>query len=389
MVVEKDFDSAHVGVKRVIDYYESVFSSRGFEVTFATAKKRGLVSLDSLAKIDGEKEPSVSPITSKGKSSGIHISSANLRPKKSLAKWSNNFVKATDYDISIITAPWLVKEFSAVVLDQHFTFGIVYDVVPNLVSLGILNFGIWIDIAEFATAHSMGIEYFGTNCSKTLAISASTKSDIVSLFQKIDPDSIEIIIPFKGRSADAQTNWIPRQTLNLIVVNGLDHRKNFKNACKAIEHASKQVTIDVTFVGRERIAAQELNEIFGTLAKSGVKVTWFREIDDSKLSELYSSMDYLLFPSIYEGLGLPILEAQDHGIPAISSNSSSCVEINLNPQLTFDPYDWESLSNLLVSLAKQDLLCSRGSELQCMQNEIIQANSLIIEHLFNENKTTG
>ena len=368
LVVERDFDTAHVGVARVIDFYANLLATSGYEVTFATPMRQGLAARKYSSSY--VRSDDVHPQHPEPKSlwRGGKVTHKALTVKTSSIKWSNRIVVSADYDVSIVTNPWLVEEFNEVVRNQQFTFGIVYDVIPNLVSLGVLNFGFWIDVSLFARAHSLGLEFFNSNCKKILAISQSTKADVLSLFQQIKPESVEVLVPFAHRSEVVQSASVVKGLIKLLVVNGLDHRKNFAKAAKAMQFAAKKIDVEVTFVGRERISARELNETFECLRKSGVRVNWYREVSDKQLSDLYLSTDYLLFPSIYEGLGLPILEAQAHGVAVISSNNSSCVEINLNPRLAIDPYNWSGMSDLFLSLALNPPLILRGEKLRRRQD---------------------
>ncbi|WP_312861782.1 glycosyltransferase family 4 protein [Segnochrobactrum spirostomi] len=66
----------------------------------------------------------------------------------------------------------------------------------------------------------------------------------------------------------------------------------------------------------------------------------------------------LLFPSIYEGFGLPVLEAMSLGTPVLSSNTGSIPEVAGNAALLVDPFNVDSISNGIKSLSHDDDLCS-------------------------------
>jgi len=67
------------------------------------------------------------------------------------------------------------------------------------------------------------------------------------------------------------------------------------------------------------------------------------KINDISMKILYKNAQAFVFPSLYEGFGLPILEAFSCGCPAILSNSSSLPEVGGDAAIYFDPVDEESL----------------------------------------------
>jgi glycosyltransferase involved in cell wall biosynthesis len=73
-------------------------------------------------------------------------------------------------------------------------------------------------------------------------------------------------------------------------------------------------------------------------------------VPDEDLPALYSAAEIFLYPSLYEGFGLPPLEAMACGTPTISSNASSLPEVVGNAGLTHDPNDWQSLTGHMAKL---------------------------------------
>ncbi len=87
---------------------------------------------------------------------------------------------------------------------------------------------------------------------------------------------------------------------------------------------------------------------------------------DGDLPALYSAAACLAFPSLYEGFGLPILEAMACGLPVVTSNVSSLPEIAGAAALSVDPYDLDALTaaldNALHNIDLRDTLIERGLE---------------------------
>jgi glycosyltransferase involved in cell wall biosynthesis len=76
------------------------------------------------------------------------------------------------------------------------------------------------------------------------------------------------------------------------------------------------------------------------------------------LPNLYRTADIFVFPSLYEGFGMPLLEAMACGTPVVCSNLSSMPEVAGDAALLFDPYDEEDMSAKLQKLVEDDLLRS-------------------------------
>ena len=86
------------------------------------------------------------------------------------------------------------------------------------------------------------------------------------------------------------------------------------------------------------------------------RVHFFGFVSDDELKELYSKAYCFVFPSLFEGFGLPVLEAMAKGTPVICSNSSSIPEVGGSAVLTFDPLDENELMNQIVKLINDNSL---------------------------------
>lgn len=363
LIVEPDFLTAHVGVRRVILFYWSQLARQGFEVLLATPSEGRLLlgSAASLEKIMRSLEHRRSDAPDwRSDKNGSDFPAGTETPRRQTIRWTDEVVALSDFTVSIVTNPWLCERGLP---DAPFTAGIVYDMVPNLLACGALNLGSVIDIYAFAHAHDVGYQTYLKRAQSILCISDSARADFSEFYRLSagDRQRIKTLIPFDP-SIEARVKArpiAPGERPRALLVNVLDPRKNFGGVRETLAIAMRTGPVfDIDVVGRERMPFPAVRRFLMDLGAAGSTVRWYRSASDACLHRLYSDADLLLFPSLYEGLGLPILEAQAHGVPVVSSNSSSCGEVNMNPSLALDPFDFQGLAS-----ASRALLDGQGDHL--------------------------
>jgi glycosyltransferase involved in cell wall biosynthesis len=108
------------------------------------------------------------------------------------------------------------------------------------------------------------------------------------------------------------------------------------------------------------IGTDFFNLIENSDIKGNVVITGY--IANAELAPLYSGADLFVFPSLYEGFGLPVLEAMQCGCPVITSNSSSIPEVAGDAALMIDPENEEELISAMERVLKSSALKQRLSE---------------------------
>ncbi|HEX3032582.1 MAG TPA: glycosyltransferase family 1 protein [Bacillota bacterium] len=143
----------------------------------------------------------------------------------------------------------------------------------------------------------------------------------------------------------------------ILYIGGFSPRKNVKGLISAFKQIlpDLQEDIQLALVGRQ---AREFNELQVLIEALNLvdKVVWtgFAPVED--LPHLYSGARAFVYPSVYEGFGLPPLEAMACGTPTICSNTSSLPEVTGNACLTCSPYDVSELAEALYQvLTKPEL----------------------------------
>lgn len=375
LIVDRNFHTTHVGVRRVIQFYSKRFENAGFRVQYGTLINGRLVGLET--GIDTTKLFTPSKAREnhkafwvKGQSrERLKFTSAETNSKP--LKWSRIELNPRDFDVSLVTNPWILSKISEKGRNYKFTHAIVLDMVPNLLALGDLVFERWVDAFQFAVEHRKGYEYMSENVSCVLAISDSTKKDFIRL-TNFPEAKVHTLVPFElQNSPPYEAEPQEKESLRVLMVNALDHRKNFSIAAEAISLAAREVPIDLTIVGRERVDGSELESFLEKIEANCKTATWYREADDRHLMQLFSKSDLLFFPSKYEGLGLPILEAQALGVPVLSDQVSSCGEFNLNKTLAVSKGDASSFEHALVGYFQDKLHVIKGGQLGLRQEELL------------------
>lgn len=379
-VVEKDFLSKHVGVARVILHYYEGLLTEGVLVDFGYPHEDGIIRgkllLNSL-----EDESSFilnAPFpppwySTKGRNSTSTPEMTGSTNRYSIS-WLKEKANPEEYDLNLLTAPWVCAPRLPPLPN---VVGIVYDLVPNLAVSGCLRLNNWSGLVEFAHDHDIGFRYYLANAEHIIFISEATRQDFLKMYESAShmKDYLWVDIPYiqdLSIKAEININTISKGEeglSNVLLVNALDWRKNLESIQAALKLASQNNHFNLLVVGKERIPMPEVESFFASLEESGIRIQWWRHAGDDVLNACYAVASVLLFPSLYEGLGLPILEAQSFGTPVITSNISSCPEINLNPNLCLDPRDIDGMVNSLGKCLGRDETVVSGKALQRLVSE--------------------
>lgn len=182
-----------------------------------------------------------------------------------------------------------------------------------------------------------------------LAISESSRQDSIELLG-LDPSRVVTI--YGGISdhfrpvddaAGTRARLMARHKISrarfILYTGGDDHRKNLQGAIDgyaAIPADTRQNTQLVIVCALEPHRKKELEDAARRAGLSDGDILFLGYLPEEDLVGLYSTCDLFVFPSLYEGLGLPVLEAMACGAPVIGGNNSSIKELINRPDALFD-----------------------------------------------------
>jgi len=206
---------------------------------------------------------------------------------------------------------------------------------------------------------SLFTPYSAKRADRVVAISASTKEDIVR-YLGVDPGRIDVIYPGvdeafrpiadRGRlAAFRDKHGLPEKVI--LFVGTIEPRKNVERLVRAYARLKKEGDLPHKLV----IGGAEgwlYAGVFATVEEMGLgaDVLFPGYIPRDELPLWYNVADLFVYPSLYEGFGLPPLEAMACGTPAIASNTSSLPEVVGEAGFLVDPYDVEGMAGAMFKV---------------------------------------
>lgn len=175
------------------------------------------------------------------------------------------------------------------------------------------------------------------NASRIIAISENTKNDIIEIMN-IDVDKIDVIHHGYNKIFDEEK--VNHMGDYILFVGNRDIYKNFSNCAQAVSRIMEKekglqfICVGSFFNKKELELMKNLNIEQQTRAI---------RVDDKDLNHLYANAVLFIYPSFYEGFGMPILEAFMNDCPVCLSNVSCFPEIAGNAGVYFDPYRIDSI----------------------------------------------
>jgi glycosyltransferase involved in cell wall biosynthesis len=191
---------------------------------------------------------------------------------------------------------------------------------------------------------------------RLVCISENTKRDLLERFPTIPEARVSVTHLASDLSAELShgPEPVPTRPFYLYVGARQERYKNFDGLLRAFARAAEvKKELALCVVGRPFTEDEErrVNE----LGLAG-RVEHYGPAGDTHLAKLYRHSLALVYPSLYEGFGIPPLEAMACGTVAVVSNASSLPEVVGDAGLLFDPRALDELTDILLSLTENDAL---------------------------------
>ncbi len=224
---------------------------------------------------------------------------------------------------------------------------------------------------------------------KWIALPAARKADVIIAPSYFSKDRLilhekgfegKIKVVYQGPKSFSDNATLSKNSQNAINkldgrpyvlhVGVLEKRKNIANLIRAIHIVRQKFDIKLLLVGRPnpKIYNNSEAEIFKTIRELEMQndVVFAGYVPDEDLPKLYQNANCYVFPSVYEGFGIPILEAFQHHIPVAVSNNSCLPEIGGDAVICFNPKDIHGIATAIeIMLTDKSLvgqLVNKGND---------------------------
>jgi glycosyltransferase involved in cell wall biosynthesis len=238
--------------------------------------------------------------------------------------------------------------------------------VPGVVTLHDLAFMRWPDhVPRRRSAYlSWAVRDAAARAGRIVTVSETTKRDAVD-FLAVAPHRVDVtplgVDPSMRRSSlEEIARFRAEEHLDrpiVLAVGNLEPRKNLPALIEAFTSIARQVPHDLVLAGAEGWRNEALQAALANPAVEGrVRLQGF--VPPDRLPLWYSACDIYAIPSLYEGFGLPLLEAMACGAPSLASTGGALPEVAGNAALLVDP-DPDSIASGLLRLIEDEALRER------------------------------
>lgn len=212
-----------------------------------------------------------------------------------------------------------------------------------------------------------GIDYSIKRSDKIITVSESSKNDIIRLMN-VPESKIEVVYNgveykrFHQKYSDEEEAKV-RNKYNLpedyiLYMGTLEPRKNIESIIKSFELLKKQgkfSNVKLVIAGKKGWLFESIFNLVNKLnLESEVIFTDYVDEDDKPI--IYNMAKLFVFPSLYEGFGIPVLEAMASSVPVITSNVSSLPEVAGDAAVLVEPKDIEGIAQMMERVLTDEKL---------------------------------
>jgi glycosyltransferase involved in cell wall biosynthesis len=229
--------------------------------------------------------------------------------------------------------------------------------VPGVVTIHDLAFLRWPEqVPKSRALHlTRAVHAAAQNAARLIAVSEATKRDVVELLEvdagRVDVTPLGVDSAFHRPAGEAIAEFRLANELTrpfILTVGNREPRKNLPTMVRAFAKVKDEIPHDLIHAGGAGWKSDELDQAIAT-ANLGGRLRYVDFVPHAELPLWYAAADCFAMPSLYEGFGLPLLEAMACGAPSIATNRSSLPEVAGGAAYLCEP-DIDSLASALVTV---------------------------------------
>lgn len=237
--------------------------------------------------------------------------------------------------------------------------------IPSVVTIHDVAFRTFKDMYHATDRFTYNIKWRHAcrTADRIIAISESTKQDIIR-FYDVAPDRIDVVYQPVNRIYYTDSKGVCPASLEqyvngkpyILYVGSVNSRKNLLGAVKAIEMIPDDIRIPLVVIGDGREYKHKVLEYIAAHNLQDMVIFAPEKVGTEGLRYLYLNAKLFIYPSFYEGFGLPVVEALLSRCPVITSNVSSLPEAAGPDSFTVDPRDTEDIAEKIKAVLSDDEL---------------------------------
>ncbi len=253
-------------------------------------------------------------------------------------------------------------------LSNEIPFDIVRNHVPSVVTIHdliFLRFPEWYNPID-RKIYCRKAKFSCRNADRVIAISEQTRSDIVH-YLKIPEEKIDVV--YQGCDPDFYEQWDETKKQNLaqkyqlpesyiLYIGTIEPRKNLLQVIKARHRGNLDIPLMV--IGRSTPYIKQIQEYIAEHALENI--TFLQNVPNEDLPGIYQMADAFVYPSRFEGFGIPILEALFSRTPVITSSGGCFKEAGGNSSMYVDPDDTDEMVHAIRLVLEDEKLRSEMQE---------------------------
>lgn len=204
--------------------------------------------------------------------------------------------------------------------------------------------------------------YSISKAKKIITISESSKSDIIKKY-KVSSSEVAVVYPGIKKESTSMNHELGMDELRkkfgisnkyILFVGTLQPRKNVERLIEAFAKLKRE-DLDLVIIGKK---GWMFDDILDAPKKFHIepRVRFLHEVTDEELPPFYKNAVMFVLPSLYEGFGLPVLEAMKYGCPVITSDISSLPEAGGDAALYVDPNNVDDIASKMRKLLEDENL---------------------------------